>query len=309
MTTAHPASLAAVQALSASFGENGYVLGEAPARSLLLADALAKPILVEGPPGVGKTELARQWALATDSPLIRLQCYEGLDESRALYEWSYGKQVLYTQLLRDKVMEVTHGATTLEGAIRELRGHADAFFSEEFLLPRPLLRALRSERRSLLLIDEIDRSDEEFEAFLLEMLSEFQVTIPEIGTIRAKHPPRVILTSNDTRDLADALRRRCLYVYIDYPSVEEEAEILAKRVPSLGDALRRKLPAFVARVRRSDVRRAPGIAETIDWALALVAVGAEDLGREEIEMTLGALVKNREDRETLLQSLSSPKPS
>jgi MoxR-like ATPase len=292
-----------MQDLIAEFAGGGYVLSEPAARTLLLADVLHKPVLVEGPPGVGKTELARQWARATDSPLIRLQCYEGLDESRALYEWSYGKQILYSQLLRDHVQEVTRGAATLEQAIERLRTQGDAFFSEEFLLARPLLGALRSDRPVVLLIDEIDRSDEEFEAFLLEMLSEFQVTIPEIGTIKARHLPRVVLTSNDTRDLADALRRRCLFLYVDYPSVEEEAEILARRVPALGETLRKRLPAFVARVRRAEIRRAPGVAETIDWALALVAVGARDLGRDEIEQTLGALVKNRDDREALLANL------
>lgn len=294
--------------LIARFSETGYVLGERSATTLSLADELGKPILVEGPPGVGKTELARAWAKVHDAPLIRLQCYEGLDESRALYEWSYGKQVLYAQLLRDKVAEVTTGVGTLEDAVTRLRGQTDAFFSEDFLLPRPILKALRSDRPSVLLIDEIDRADEEFEAFLLEMLADFQVTIPELGTITARHRPRVILTSNDTRELADALRRRCLFLYVDYPSVEEEAAILAHRVPGLDGALRERLAGFVERVRKAELRKAPGIAETIDWAMALVAVGAEDLDRAEVEATLGALLKNRDDAATVLENLASFKP-
>jgi MoxR-like ATPase len=294
--------------LVTSFAAEGYVLSTTVARTLLLADALEKPILVEGPPGVGKTELARLWARHHGSPLVRLQCYEGIDESRAIYEWSYGKQVLYSQLLRDKVREVTGDAPTLDAAIHRLHEQTDAFFSEAFLLPRPLLRALTSDRPVVLLIDEIDRSDEEFEAFLLEILSEFQITIPELGTIRARHRPRVILTSNDTRDLADALRRRCLYLHLDYPTLEEELAILERRVPELDASLRERLAAFVARVRKAQLRKSPGIAETIDWAMALVAVGAEDLRRDEIEETLGALLKNRDDVDAVLKNLSSFKP-
>ena len=294
--------------LITSFADDGFVLSESIARTLLLADALAKPVLVEGPPAVGKTELARLWAKHHASPLIRLQCYEGIDESRAIYEWSYGKQVLYSQLLCDKVAEVTGDARTLDEAVDALHGQSDAFFSESFLLPRPLLRALRSEQPAVLLVDEIDRSDEEFEAFLLEILSEFQITIPELGTIRAIHRPRVVLTSNDTRDLADALRRRCLYLYVNYPTLDEEVSILAHRVPELDDAMRTRLAGFVARVRHAQLRKAPGLAETIDWAMALVAVGAEDLRREELEDTLGALLKNRDDVRTVLENLASYRP-
>lgn len=294
--------------LVAAFDAEGFVLPPAVARTLVLADTLGKPVLIEGPPGVGKTETARLWARACDAPLIRLQCYEGIDESRALYEWSYGKQMLYAQLLRDKVGEITAGTASVDEAVARLRGQTDAFFSEDFLLPRPLLRALRTERPAVLLVDEIDRSDEEFEAFLLELLGEFQVTVPELGTLRARHRPRVVLTSNDTRDLADALRRRCLYLYLDYPSPEQEARILARRVPGLDDALRARLAGFVARVRRAQLRKAPGVAETIDWALALVAVGAADLGRSEVEQTLGALLKNRDDIAAVLEDLDRLRP-
>jgi MoxR-like ATPase len=200
------------------------------------------------------------------------------------------------------------GVGTLEDAVRRLRGQTDAFFSEDFLLPRPILQALRSDRPAVLLIDEIDRADEEFEAFLLEMLADFQVTIPELGTITARHRPRVVLTSNDTRELADALRRRCLYLHIDYPTVEEEAAILAHRVPGLDEALRERLAGFVHRVRKAELRKAPGIAEAIDWAMALVAVGAVDLDRADVEATLGALLKNRDDAATVLENLASWKP-
>lgn len=296
------------QTLVQAFQAEGFVLSRRVARALELADALEKPILVEGPPGVGKTELAKLWAKAHDAPLMRLQCYEGLDESRAIYEWSYGKQVLYSQLLRDKVGEVTAGADTLDEAIERLHGQTDAFFSERFLLPRPLLAALMAERPVVLLVDEIDRADEEFEAFLLEILSEFQITIPELGTIRAKHRPRVVLTSNDTRDLADALRRRCLYVHMDYPTLEEEVAILTARVPGLDERLRERLAGFVARVRKARLRKAPGVAETIDWGMALVVVGAEDLTREAIEETIGALLKSDDDVRAVLEDLAAYRP-
>lgn len=296
------------QELVGRFAGEGFVLSRPAARALALADALEKPLLLEGPPGVGKTEIARLWALATGSPLVRLQCYEGLDEARALYEWSYGKQILYSQLLREKVGEVLGGAPTLEEAVARLKGQADVFFSMDFLLPRPLMRALLSPERAVLLVDEIDRSDEEFEAFLLEMLQDFQVSVPELGTVRAVHRPRVVLTSNDTRELADALRRRCLYLYIDYPGVEEEAAILAARAPGLPEALRRQLAAFVGRLRRAGLRKAPGVAESIDWALALAAVGAEDLGRPALEETLGALLKHREDLKQVLENLATLRP-
>jgi len=288
------------EAIAARFAESGFIAQPAVATSLFLADALGKPLLLEGPPGVGKTEIAKLWAKYHDAELIRLQCYEGLDEAKALYEWSYGKQMLYAQLLRDKTGEVLGRAPDLAGAIAILRDEADGFFSRDFLLPRPLLQAILAKRPAVLLIDEVDRSDEEFEAFLLEVLSDHQVSIPELGTIKAAHPPRVVLTSNDTRELSDALRRRCLYLYVDYPTIEDEIRIVEARVPGISVALTERLVRFAQSLRKADLKKAPGIAEVVDWALALVAVGADGLSSAALRKTLGALLKNREDIERVL---------
>ena len=221
------------RAIEAAFLASGFVATGEVATTLYLAEVLGKPLLLEGPPGVGKTEIGKLWAAYHGAELIRLQCYEGLDESRALYEWAYGKQMLYTQLLRDKTADLLAGAADLADGVRRLGAQADAFFSREFLLERPLLRAITARGPVVLLVDEIDRADEEFEAFLLELLSDFQVSVPELGTIRAAKPPRVVLTSNDTRDLADALRRRCLYLHVDYPGPDDELRIVERRVPGL----------------------------------------------------------------------------
>jgi MoxR-like ATPase len=269
-------------------------------RSLFLAEQLQKPLLLEGPPGVGKTEIAKLWARFNASELVRLQCYEGLDEAKALYEWSYGKQMLYAQLLRDKTGQVLAGAADLDAAIAILRDEADGFFSRDFLLARPLLQAILSTQPVVLLIDEVDRSDEEFEAFLLEVLSDHQVSIPELGTIRAAKPPRVVLTSNDTRELSDALRRRCLYLYVDYPSLEDELRIVEARVPGLSVSLTERIVRFAQSLRKADLKKAPGIAEVVDWALALVAVGADGISSTVLKKTLGALLKNRDDVERVL---------
>jgi len=284
----------------ARFAESGFVAAPEVATSLFLAENLGKPLLLEGPPGVGKTEIAKLWAAFHDAELIRLQCYEGLDEAKALYEWSYGKQMLYAQLLRDKTSEVLARAPDLGAALAILRDEADGFFSRDFLLPRPLLQAILSARPVVLLIDEVDRSDEEFEAFLLEVLSDHQVSIPELGTLKAKRPPRVVLTSNDTRELSDALRRRCLYLYVNYPSVEDEIRIVDARVPGLSAALTERLVRFAQSLRKSDLKKSPGIAEVVDWALALVAVGADGLSAAALRKTLGALLKNRDDVERVL---------
>jgi len=291
----------APEKISAGFEAEGFICPPEVATALYLSETLGKPLLLEGPPGVGKTEVAKLWAKFHRAPLVRLQCYEGLDEAHALYEWSYGKQMLYAQLLKEKVGDLIGSEASLKGALQLLKGQADEFFSRDFLLPRPLLLAILAPEPVVLLVDEVDRSDEEFEAFLLEVLSDFQVSIPELGTLTATVPPRVILTSNDSRELSEALRRRCFYAYIDFPSAEDELRILEKRVPGIGAELRERLVRFVQRLRKSELRKAPGIAETIDWARALAALGAEDLDRELLRSTLGTLIKNRDDRERILR--------
>jgi MoxR-like ATPase len=264
-----------------AMAEQGYITDRATATAAYLAMTLHKPLLVEGPPGVGKTEVAKVLAgvLATD--LVRLQCYEGLDVATALYEWNYPKQLLHIKLG--------------EGSGQSIGEREAQIFSEPFLLERPLLRAIRATRQTVLLIDEVDRSDEEFEAFLLEVLSEHQVTIPEIGTIRATHEPCVILTSNRTRELSEALRRRCLYLWIDYPSLEKEVAIVRAKVPAIDHALAGSLAAFVQAVRRHRLVKTPGVAETLDWAHALVALGADALDDEVTSETLGCLLKDEAD--------------
>ena len=275
----------------------GYIADTAIATTLFLADALEKPVLVEGPAGVGKTELAKATAAALGTDLLRLQCYEGLDEARTLYEWKYPKQLLYTQILRDHLGELTRGAATVSQAVERIAAHEDAFFSDHFLQPRPLLQAIRAERRVVLLIDEVDRAEDELEAFFLEVLGEMQVTVPELGTMVARHRPVVILTSNATRELSDALRRRCLYLAMHFPSREREAEILAARVPEVRADLARQLTAFVAELRALDLKKLPSISETIDWARALVVLGASQLGADEVDRTLHLLLKYEGDLE------------
>ncbi|HHX65296.1 MAG TPA: MoxR family ATPase [Chloroflexi bacterium] len=287
--------VATVEDVRQALSEQLYIASDDIATVLVLAEQLGKPILAEGPAGVGKTELSKAWAAATDRELIRLQCYEGLDESKALYEWEYAKQMLYTQLLRDKLADVLADAHTLTEAANRLAAEEDIFFSERFLLPRPLLKAIRNDHPTVLLIDEIDRADAEFEAFLLEVLSDFQVSIPEIGTIRAQQQPMVFLTSNNTRELSEALKRRCLYIYIDYPSLEEELRIVRLKVPELKPALARQAVEMVQSLRTMDLKKNPSVSETLDWARALVALNAQALSDEVLENTMTVLLKYEAD--------------
>ncbi len=276
-------------------GNQQYIASEEIGTVVYLAQSLCKPILAEGPAGVGKTELAKAWALAVGRPLIRLQCYEGLDESKALYEWEYAKQMLYTQLLRDTLNHVLIDVKSLSEAADRLAQEEDVFFSENFLLPRPLLTAIMSDEPVVLLIDEIDRADVEFEAFLLEVLSDFQVSVPELGTISAKHQPMVLLTSNNTRELSEALKRRCLYLYVDYPSHDAELEIVRLKVPNLKPELAQQAVAVVHQLRNMDLRKMPSISETLDWARALVTLNAESIDEKTLSNTLTVLLKYEAD--------------
>jgi MoxR-like ATPase len=272
---------------------------------LFLAHKLGKPILAEGPAGVGKTELGKAWAAAMQQELIRMQCYEGLDETKALYEWEYAKQMLYTQLLRDKLSQVLADAASLGEAADRLAREEDVFFSERFLLARPLLRAIRSEEPAVLLIDEIDRTDPEFEAFLLEVLSDFQVSIPELGTLQARHIPGVLLTSNNTRELSEALKRRCLYLFIDYPSAEAELRIVRLKVPDLAPKLARDAVSLVQRLRDLDLKKRPSVSETLDWAKALLMLNAGSLDKATVDNTLTVLLKHEADIQRARRALSS----
>ncbi|VAW35650.1 Carbon monoxide oxidation accessory protein CoxD [hydrothermal vent metagenome] len=276
-------------------GQQQYIASEEIGIVVYLAHALCKPVLAEGPAGVGKTELAKAWAKATGMPLIRLQCYEGLDESKALYEWEYAKQMLYTQLLRDTLGNILGDVNSLAEAANRLADEEDVFFSEHFLLPRPLLTALTSDQPVVLLIDEIDRADVEFEAFLLEVLSDFQVSVPELGTIKAKHQPMVLLTSNNTRELSEALKRRCLYLHVNYPSQDAELEIVQLKVPDLKPELAQQAVAVVNQLRNMDLRKLPSISETLDWARALVTLNADSIDEKTLTNTLTVLLKYETD--------------
>jgi MoxR-like ATPase len=291
--TANP--FASVDALVEGLGSVGYIASRRIATALYMAVHLQKPILVEGSAGVGKTELALSTARLLAQPLIRMQCYEGLDESKALYEWKYGKQLLYTQILKDRMGTALADAPNMDAAMDRLHGMGDLFFSEPFLEPRPLMQALRQDDGCVLLIDEIDKSDEAFEAFLLEVLSAYQVSVPELGVIVAKTPPLVFLTSNNVRDLGDALKRRCLHLHIPLPEAALEERIVATRVPGIEATLTTQLVAFVQSLRTLDLRKAPSISETVDWARALILLHADSLDSGMVRDTLNVILKFEQD--------------
>jgi MoxR-like ATPase len=283
------------KAVADALGGVGYVADERTATSVFLAERMGRPLLIEGPAGVGKTELAKALAQSLGTELLRLQCYEGLDEAKALYEWEYPKQLLYAQMLRDKMNEALAGTDTLQAAIERIAETGGAFFSERFLVARPLLRAIRAPERVVLLIDEVDRSEAEFEAFLLEVLSEYQVSVPEIGTLKAAHVPFVLLTSNNAREMTDALRRRCLHLAMSYPDATRELGIIRVRIPGIDDRFARAVVTFVQRVRNLDVRKRPSVSETLDWARALLLLNATALEPTIVQQSLSVLLKYEGD--------------
>ncbi len=283
-------------AVAAALEDHRYICSPQIATAVWLAYRLHKPILIEGPPGVGKTELAKTTAEMLALPLIRLQCYEGLDEAKAIYEWKYGKQLLYTQVLKETLDEVLQGARGFAESVDRLHEFGDIFFSAAFMEPRPLLKALQAEAGCVLLIDEVDKSDHEFESLLLEILSDYQVSIPEIGTVRAvREPPMVFLTSNNTREISDALKRRCLHLYIPFPDEPLEQRIVHARAPEIPARLRQQLVAFIHELRALDLKKAPAISETIDWARTLMLLHAEALDAQLVRDTLNVILKFQED--------------
>ena len=292
---ASSADFADVQDVMAQFEEHGYLADQKLATTVFLQTRLDKPVLLEGPAGVGKTQLALSLAQVTGRKLLRLQCYEGQDETKALYEWDYGKQLLYTQILRSTIDEVIAGAKNINEAVDRIGAQESVFFSERFLASRPLLEAVRSTEPVVLLVDEIDRADEALEAVLLELLAEYQVSVPEVGTFRAIHKPYVVLTSNNSRDLSAALKRRCLHLSLDYPEADRELAIIRSKNTGLPDALARQLVIIVRGLRELELRKAPSISETIDWARTLAVLGVEDLTAEVLSNTANVVVKYERD--------------
>jgi len=297
--------IASFQEVQERFDAQNYICLQETATVIYLALQLEKPLLVEGPAGVGKTDLAKVLAKAQDRQLIRMQCYEGLDETKALYEWEYSKQLLYTQILKEKIAETLQNYQSLSEAAERISDEESAFFSERFLVPRPLLKAISSKAPTVLLIDEVDKSDPEFEAFLLEVLSEFQVSIPEIGTIQARHIPQVILTSNNSRELSDALKRRCLYLYLDFPPLEQEEIIIKRKVPDLDQRLIRQVVETLQSVRKLDLKKLPSIGEALDWARALLLLNADRLSIDVVKASLPTLIKYPSDQERVISQLGS----
>jgi MoxR-like ATPase len=294
---------ASVEEVQEQFRASRYIASRRIATVVYLASRMNRPVLVEGPAGVGKTELAKVLAETAGRPLVRLQCYEGLDEAKALYEWKYAKQLLYTQMLRERIGELISDAPTLPEAVDRIARQEDAFFSRRFLSPRPLLGAILADAPVLLLVDEIDKAEVEFEAFLLEVLSDWQVSVPELGTIKARHVPLVVLTSNNARELTDGLKRRCLHLFIDFPSAGEELAIIRLKVPDASEQLARQVVSAVQKIRALELRKAPSISESLDWARALVLLNADRLDAALVESTLTLVVKHERDLERVKANL------
>jgi MoxR-like ATPase len=300
---ARSAMFESVEDVQQRFRANRYIASRRISTVVYLAARMNRPVLIEGPAGVGKTELAKTLAEISSRPLIRLQCYEGLDEGKALYEWKYAKQLLYTQLLRERIGELIADAPSLPDAVSRIAGQEDAFFSFRFLSPRPLLQAILATDPVVLLVDEIDKAEPEFEAFLLEVLSDFQISVPELGTIRAHHLPLVVLTSNNARELSDGLKRRCLHLFIDFPAPAEELEIIRLKVPEITEHLARAVVGAVHKIRAMDLRKPPSVSESLDWARSLVILNAQTLDAELVESTLTMLVKYEKDLERVRGAL------